>query len=248
MQIIPVIDLLDGVVVRGVAGRRSEYRPIESRIVAGSDPIDVARAFREKLGLSQIYVADLDGILHARPHCELYRELSQEGFSLLVDAGVRALNDAAAVFTAGARATIAALETLPGPGHLRALCSEFGPERMIFSLDLTNGRPMVASDQWQSSDPLEIGSMAARAGIERMIVLDLSHVGVGSGVGTGELCRSLRQRHPKLRIITGGGVRDCDDLRALEPLGLEGVLVASALHNGAITASDIQVLRSKTSG
>ena len=32
MEVIPVIDLLGGQVVRGVAGRRDEYRPIVSQI------------------------------------------------------------------------------------------------------------------------------------------------------------------------------------------------------------------------
>jgi uncharacterized protein related to proFAR isomerase len=30
MQVIPVIDLKDGVVVHGIAGRREEYRPLVS--------------------------------------------------------------------------------------------------------------------------------------------------------------------------------------------------------------------------
>ena len=36
------------------------------------------------------------------------------------------------------------------------------------------------------------------------------------------------------RIIAAGGVRNEDDLRALEAAGTHGVLIASALHAGAI--------------
>ena len=39
MQVLPVIDLLQGVVVRGVAGRRETYRPIESQICASPAPL-----------------------------------------------------------------------------------------------------------------------------------------------------------------------------------------------------------------
>ncbi|MGE3315499.1 MAG: HisA/HisF-related TIM barrel protein [Planctomycetaceae bacterium] len=248
MEIIPVIDVLGGVVVRGVGGRRSEYRPIESALVDGSDPIDVANAFRDKLKLSKIYVADLDGIQDARPRYELYRALADAGFSLLVDAGIRDTDEAVAVLSTGATSVIAALETSPGPDHLRALCDTLGPEKVVFSLDLIDGRPLIASDQWKRADPVEIGSSAVEAGIERMIVLDLTHVGVGAGIGTTELCRTLRTRHPKLRIMTGGGVRNSDDIRAICPSGVDGVLVASALHTGAISAGDLQFFRSNTSG
>jgi phosphoribosylformimino-5-aminoimidazole carboxamide ribotide isomerase len=36
-------------------------------------------------------------------------------------------------------------------------------------------------------------------------------------------------------IYAGGGVRDGDDLRALEAAGATGALVATALHDGRIT-------------
>ena len=34
MRIIPVLDLMNGVAVRAVGGRRSEYRPLVSRLCA----------------------------------------------------------------------------------------------------------------------------------------------------------------------------------------------------------------------
>ena len=64
-----------------------------------------------------------------------------------------------------------------------------------------------------------------------MIVLDLAGVGAEAGVPTIPLCQRLRAVHgPEIEIITGGGVRNADDLRALEAAGVDGVLVASALH------------------
>jgi hypothetical protein len=44
MRILPVLDLMNGVVVRGVGGRRSEYRPVASRLAVSADPADVAAA------------------------------------------------------------------------------------------------------------------------------------------------------------------------------------------------------------
>jgi phosphoribosylformimino-5-aminoimidazole carboxamide ribotide isomerase len=67
-----------------------------------------------------------------------------------------------------------------------------------------------------------------------MIVLDVAAVGTGRGVPTLPLCRELAARFPQLRLITGGGLRTTQDLLALNGEPLDAVLVATALHNGAI--------------
>ena len=94
MRVIPVLDLLDSVVVRGVAGRRDEYRPVESTIAVSASPLDVAQSFRGHFGLSTLYVADLDAILHGELNREVLAELTGDGFELLVDAGIRNAADA----------------------------------------------------------------------------------------------------------------------------------------------------------
>jgi phosphoribosylformimino-5-aminoimidazole carboxamide ribotide isomerase len=62
MRVVPVLDLKGGHVVHGVGGRREEYRPVVSRLTDSSAPADVATAFRDRFGLSELYVADLDDI------------------------------------------------------------------------------------------------------------------------------------------------------------------------------------------
>ena len=52
MEIIPVVDLERGRVVRARLGRREEYRPIETPLSATSDPVDVARDFLKRIGLT----------------------------------------------------------------------------------------------------------------------------------------------------------------------------------------------------
>src|SRR5262245_41095918 len=101
MPILPVLDLLRGQVVRGVAGRRAEYRPIVSRLVAGAAPLAVARALREQFGFAELYLADLDAIAGAPPALPLYRQLQTEGFRLWVDAGLQSEIDAGPLLDAG---------------------------------------------------------------------------------------------------------------------------------------------------
>ena len=62
MQIIPVIDIRNGVVMRARAGDRDSYRPIASPLAATSAPVDVVAGFLTLHPFEKIYIADLDAI------------------------------------------------------------------------------------------------------------------------------------------------------------------------------------------
>ena len=90
-----------------------------------------------------------------------------------------------------------------------------------------------------SPEPLDIGAAVLEAGVRDMIVLDLAAVGVGQGVSTLPLCRELADFAPRSNLITGGGVRSSADIQVIAAQNLHGVLIASALHTGAVTADEL---------
>ncbi len=247
MQVIPVLDLLGGSVVRGVAGQRSEYRPIRSQLCHDAQPTTVSRALREHFGFQTAYVADLDAIAGAEPAWNVYRDCLAEGWQLWVDAGITTLHRAEqlAKFTHHGRSlagVIVGLESLAAPEMLDELLAIIGPARLWFSLDLKQGRPLTQIAAWQHREPLDIAREVQQRGIERWIVLDLAGVGVGGGINTLDLCRELRGLAPTAQIVSGGGVRNRTDLDAAAQSGCDGVLVASALHDGRLTRGDLQRL------
>lgn len=237
MRIIPVIDLMGGVVVRGVAGRRSEYRPIVSKLTSSAAPLDVARAFRDRFSFNEMYVADLDAIGGAKPAFAIYEQLRSAGFALWLDAGVRNRNQAATLAEAGIEQIVVGLETIDGPALLGQIGQDLGWDRIVFSLDLKAGRPLGDVSGWQGSDAWSFAQQAIGLGVGRLIVLDLARVGVGEGTGTEELCRRLSRTHPRVEIIAGGGIRDQADIDRLAECGVGAVLLASALHDGLIKPS-----------
>ena len=267
MRIIPVIDLMAGQVVRGVAGRREEYRPIKSPLCGSSQPADVARALVERFGFDELYVADLDAIAGHEPAWHVYRGLAAHVPRLMIDAGVRDAKQAArladfALKTAtlttpiptkaatkaepttrnepcGVAAIVAGLESLASPRVLAEILSVVGQQRLVFSLDLKLGQPLNDSPGWRGLDAWGVACTAREIGVRRTIVLDLARVGMHGGVGTEELCQRLRDADPGMEIIGGGGVRGADDLRSLAAAGCDGALVASALHDGRLSAMDV---------
>lgn len=238
VRIIPVIDVMDGQVVRAVGGRRELYQPLESRITASTDPAVVAAAMLRTVGVNELYVADLDGLRGHRPKLGWLAPLGESGVRVMVDSGVRQPADARAVFEAGAAAIVAATEKLGGFAELKQLHDTFGGERVILSLDLRNGKVIGTEAAWGiDPDPGVLMERAVAIGIQRAIVLELARVGTGIGPGTVELCRALRAKFPDLELIAGGGVRNGDDINRLAQSGANGVLVASAIHDGRLHAT-----------
>jgi phosphoribosylformimino-5-aminoimidazole carboxamide ribotide isomerase len=236
MHILPVLDLKGGQVVRGIAGRRDQYAPIRSALTASSEPLDVARAFRDRFGLTGLYVADLDAIAGAPPALPLYRALTADGFRLWVDAGVRREEDAEPL--ADLAGIVVGLETVSGPAAVEALARRHG-ERTVFSLDLRSGQPLGDREAWSGAPASEIAARVVATGVRRLLVLDLARVGTDDGTGTEGLCGRLAAAHPAVEVLAGGGIRGVADLLRLRQRGVRGALVASALHDGRLSRADL---------
>jgi phosphoribosylformimino-5-aminoimidazole carboxamide ribotide isomerase len=245
MQVIPVIDLLGGQVVRGIAGRREEYRPIQSQIAADARPITVAQALVEQFGFGTVYVADLDAIMHRRPDVRAWSEIAGAGLKLWLDAGVGNCKFAWHILNQIALAEISArlvvgLESLESQDEFEGIVEMFAMEPPIFSLDLREGQPLVRNPAWQGLSALEIALLASSLGVSETIVLDLADVGTSGGTRTLELCREIATGLARQNLIAGGGVRGFDDLAALAAAGCTHALVASALHDGRLTREDVR--------
>jgi phosphoribosylformimino-5-aminoimidazole carboxamide ribotide isomerase len=238
MKILPVLDLLHGEVVRGQGGQRANYRPIQSKITVSTKPVAVAEAFRQTFGFSELYLADLDAILGSAPAFPIYTELRLRGFNLWLDAGVRCAEDAIRLADAGIETIVLGLETLKHPWEFCRTLHSLDEQRIVFSLDMKQGKPLANSSDWQAGDALELAQWIIRSGGRRLLLLDLAHVGGYAGTGTESLSRELAAQFPNAEISVGGGIRSIGEVRTLASLGVANVLIASALHDGLIGPND----------
>jgi phosphoribosylformimino-5-aminoimidazole carboxamide ribotide isomerase len=243
LRVIPVLDLRAGRAVLARGGRRETYAPVHSLLVPGGaagDPLALAGAYRDLLGCNEWYVADLDALAGGAVQGVLLGALAGLGGRLLVDAAVAGPERARELVAGGAARVVVGLETLPSFGALAAVARAIGPERVAFSLDLRDGAALAEAPL--AGTPLDLASAAVAAGAGAIIVLDLARVGSGRGVDL-VLMGALRHAHPHVDLLAGGGIGTARELGRLADAGLDGALVATALHDGSLKRDDVAAMR-----
>ncbi len=236
MQLIGVVDVMNGRAVHARGGVRERYLPVGS--IAGmpidGDPLALARAYVDRFDLTALYVADLDAIAGHEINATLVENLAAIA-PLWVDAGASSAARARHVIAHGAVLAVAGLETLVSFDALAVMCDAIGGDRVAFSLDLRAGAPVTGNRLPQAS-PESLAARAVDAGAGAVIVLDLARVGTAAGPDF-ELLARVHAAVPATPVFAGGGIRGFDDLARLAAAGCAGALIASALHDGALSAT-----------
>ena len=229
MELIPVIDLKGGVVVRARMGERHSYRPIETPLSPTCAAADVVRGLLRLHPFATFYVADLDAIQGEGDNLPALVDLaSQFGLTLWVDNGAADLAAARRCLDAGLCVVVGS-ETQRDAALVAALAMD---TRVALSLDFRGGTFEGPEDL------LDHPALWPR----RVIVMTLDRVGSGRGPDCGRLAAVKAAAGDTRSIYAAGGVRDADDLAQLAVMGMAGALVASCLHDGRVTAGDIAAL------
>jgi phosphoribosylformimino-5-aminoimidazole carboxamide ribotide isomerase len=242
-RVIPVIDVMHGQAVHAVGGIRSHYRPVRSILHPSSLPLEIARAYLNVLGLSAVYLADLDAITRNEPNRSLYGDLLSLGIDLWIDAGVQTKFELEPLLGLDQTTVVVGLESVGGPEELAAILERAGAPRVVFSLDIFEGMPRVsASASWPSVDLFRLSRMVIDLGVRRLLLLELSRVGTGQGTGTDTLRTALLDARPDIQVMVGGGISGIGEVLRLRDEGAAAVLVGSAIHDGRIGCRELDRL------
>jgi phosphoribosylformimino-5-aminoimidazole carboxamide ribotide isomerase len=228
MEIVPVIDLKGGSVVRARMGERSQYRPIATPLSATSEPVDVVRGLLSVFPFKTLYIADLDAIEGKGEQASVCQRIAATfpHLNLWIDNGMADLAAAESFLAAGRSHLVLGSESVKDGALVRRFT---GHARVVLSLDFR-------AESFQGPPALlENPALWPR----RVIVMTLARVGSGAGPDMDRV-RAIRSAAPRHDIFAAGGVRDAADLVALKGLGVAGALVASALHDGRLRRSDLE--------
>lgn len=230
MKIIPVIDLMRGQVVHALGGERRQYRPIESGLCAGSNALDIACALLELYPFPALYIADIDAIQKNGGNAAVIEKLHQRfpRLELWVDSGIADVSSFMAWQKQRIGHAVIGSESFPENALLSAVCTSRDALYPLLSLDFKGAR--FHGEQRLLNDP-ELWP-------EHVIAMMLACVGSLHGPDIDQLS-ALMPRAPHKKLYAAGGVRNAHDLAHLARAGAHGALLASALHQRRISASDL---------
>jgi phosphoribosylformimino-5-aminoimidazole carboxamide ribotide isomerase len=238
LKVIPVIDVKNGLVVWARMGIRETYRALKSWLCPNSSPVELVESLK-KLGFKEVYVADLDAIEGKLLDFKLYENLASE-VKLILDCGFKSLNDIEKALRIGVDKAVIATEAIPTISIAKEAIKTFGSERIVLSLDIKHGSVLSSIDELNCLKPLECLKLFWNIGFIEALVIDLDRVGSFSGLDF-KLLKELKNG-TSMKIIAGGGIKNLKEILIAKALGLEGVLIASALHKRLINLNDIKKL------
>jgi phosphoribosylformimino-5-aminoimidazole carboxamide ribotide isomerase len=232
MKIIPVIDLKDGIVVHARHGNREQYQAIDTELCKSSDIFQVIEAFLGIYAFDTLYIADLNAIIHQDNHNHHLITKVLKHFSPItfwVDRGYQKYES----------------NKLHPGNALAVLGSESYQNETIAEIKSYNGNFILSLD-YSDTNALGAESLFYDCSFwpQNIIIMTLGRVGSNRGPDIDKLTSFCRQ-FPNKNFIAAGGIRNKEDCMLLSDAGIHQALVASALHNGAITTEDITKFQAK---
>jgi phosphoribosylformimino-5-aminoimidazole carboxamide ribotide isomerase len=222
-MIIPVLDLKKGKAVSGKSGKRDTYKPLKTIYCDSSDPEMIVASLKKK-GFERIYLADLDAIEIKQYNWELMGRINKI-IPVMLDYGVKDLEMAMKGLKFVDK-IIVATETLESHGELVKILTSIPKDRLVISVDVKEGKVLSKT----GLDCEELKTILDKNLPSELILLDISRVGTFQGINK-SLLREFRELNTS--IIMGGGIQG-SDIKTSYDLGVDNILVGSALHNGKL--------------
>ena len=237
LQLIPVMDLMNGQVVHAREGRRAEYAPIRSKLCAGSSPEVIVDALLALHPFDTIYFADIDAIQRMGANTAALQRLHTRhpDVEFWVDAGIADEAELQDWMERGLGRPVIGSESLRDADFMlaaRNICSDVTP---ILSLDYIGK---------EFRGPERLLKEPEHFWPQNVLAMNLQRVGSDRGPDFA-LIVELARRVPGCRVHAAGGVRGVEDLARVAAEGASGALMASALHDGRLDSAALRNFATK---
>ena len=234
MIVIPAIDLAAGKCVRLRQGDMNQ------QTVYSDTPADMARHW-ESQGAEILHLVDLDGAMGGQSMNLAAIEAIAGAISIPIElgGGLRTVDDVQRVMDLGITWAIMGTSALRNREAVEAAVAKFG-QRIIVGIDARDGK--VAVSGWQETSEVlatDLGKQMQALGVGKLICTDIATDGMLVGPNI-ESLRTMAEA-VDIPIIASGGVSKLEDivaLKALEPLGVTGVITGKALYEGTLDLAE----------
>jgi cyclase len=240
-RIIPCLDVRDGKVVKGVRFRE--------HAVMG-DIVELARKYRDD-GADELVFYDITASPEWRRVDAAWVEAVARELDIpfCVAGGIRSIDDARAILTAGADKISVNSPALENPDLIDDLAREFGVQCIVVGIDsLRDGDGTLRVRQYSGDvEKMRVSGRETlvwidevqRRGAGEIVLNCMGNDGVRSGYDIDQL-RAARDICGVPLIASGGAGEAVHFRDVFEQADVDGALAASVFHTGALAISDLK--------
>jgi cyclase len=225
--VIPAIDLIDGKCVRL---RQGNY---DAQKTYSDNPAAVAKTFVEN-GAQYLHIVDLDGAKNGTStNGDLIKKMAREAsVPLQAGGGIRTFERAKEYLDFGVERIVVSTSALNDPEMVKKIIAEYGPGRIVVSVDATDG--FVVTEGWRNTSTETVAAFLAKLvglGVTTIIYTDTRRDGTLEGPDYESIAEVLKM---PFRVIVAGGVGTAEDVQKLNDMGAYGVIVGKALYEKTV--------------
>lgn len=231
MLILPAIDIIDGKPVRLYQG---DYNKKE---IVAEDILETAKSF-EKAGAEFIHLVDLDGAKKGElVNGDVIIKVAQTlNMKVEVGGGIRTYETIKYLIDNGISRVILGTSAMEDEELLKRSIKDFG-DKIAVGIDCKDG--YAYGRGWLEGSSLYYIDFAKKLeslGVKNVIVTDISKDGTLQGPNV-EMLKELKE-NVNMDITASGGIRDIDNIKALNDLGLYGAITGKAIYAGTLSLDE----------
>ncbi|MBU2872281.1 1-(5-phosphoribosyl)-5-[(5-phosphoribosylamino)methylideneamino]imidazole-4-carboxamide isomerase [Colwellia sp. E2M01] len=237
-MMIPAIDLIGGEVVRlyqGDYAQKTNYQyTVQDRQQAYADA-----------GATVMHFVDLDGAKDStkRQLETLKTVVNHPSMIIQVGGGVRCEDDVKQLLDLGANRVVIGSLAIKQPELVTQWLKKYGSEKIVLALDIkidAQGNKTLPTHGWIEDSGVNLEDLLAQyqdAGIKHILCTDISKDGTLTGTNV-DLYTEVCAKYPDIDWQASGGIGSLDDIKALIPTGVSGVILGRSLLEGKFTLEE----------
>ncbi len=234
MIVIPAIDILQNKIVRL---RKGDFNQIE---FYPNSPLEQAKLY-ETAGFEWLHLVDLNGsktgIISVS---EIILEIkSKTKIKIEFGGGIRSYDNAATLLTLGVDKIIVGSLSIQNKNEFEKIIDNIGAGKIIVAADVKN--EMIAVKGWTENTVVSIYEhieYCKKLGINTFLCTDISTDGMLTGTNL-DLYEKLLKSFLGINLIASGGVKDINDVKALNDLDVYGVVIGKAIYENKIEIKEL---------
>ncbi|KAF1078694.1 1-(5-phosphoribosyl)-5-[(5-phosphoribosylamino)methylideneamino]imidazole-4-carboxamide isomerase [Methanogenium sp. MK-MG] len=230
MKVFPAVDILDGTCVQLVQGDRKNS-------VAYGDPVLRAEEWLQQ-GADALHVINLDGAFGAADkNVGLIKEIIRStGAEIQLGGGIRSTADAAGWLDAGVTRVIIGTLAADRPEAITDIADAYGKEAVMAGVDARGGKVVVHGWEETAGDFITMARAFEERGAGALLFTNVDVEGLCNGIAE-EPVRRLREA-VRIPVVASGGITTPQDVHIMREIGVEGIVLGSALYRGTITLKE----------